>query len=99
MAVILISPMAKKDMAQIYNYIATASNRDRAITVLSKIRRRLKNLADNPAMGKGDDMLQPGVRMFPSGIYIIFYRIVFGGILVDRVLHGARDIPKAFWDA
>lgn len=31
------------------------------------------------------------IRRFPN--YLVFYRESKGGILVERVVHGARDIP------
>jgi len=32
----------------------------------------------------------------PVGNYVIFYRPIEDGIVVIRVLHGARDLPELF---
>ncbi len=57
---------------------------------ISLIRRIFKQKWYNrPELGEG-------IRSFPSGNYVIFYRTVEGGIEIMRVLHGARDIEKIF---
>jgi toxin ParE1/3/4 len=45
---------------------------------------------------RGAEELAPGIRSFPFGPYIIFYRVVTGAIEIVRVLHGARDIENIF---
>jgi plasmid stabilization system protein ParE len=40
--------------------------------------------------------LAAGLRSFPVGAYLIFYRQIEGGIQITRVLHGARDIASLF---
>lgn len=47
-------------------------------------------------MGKACEELQPSIRSFPVGKYILFYRPIEGGIELVRVLHGARDIESLF---
>jgi toxin ParE1/3/4 len=48
-----------------------------------------------PASGRLRDELRPGVRSFPVGSYVVFYRAVAGTIEVLRVLHESRDIDTA----
>ena len=40
--------------------------------------------------------LAHGLRFFPVGTYLIFYKIGENGIIVARVLHGARDYRQEF---
>jgi toxin ParE1/3/4 len=47
-------------------------------------------------MGTARDNLAPGLRSFPVGNYLVFYRITPEGIEVARVLHGARDLRAVF---
>jgi hypothetical protein len=35
------------------------------------------------------------VRLFPHGNYVILFSAVNGSVLIERVLHGARDLPMA----
>ena len=41
---------------------------------------------------------RPGVRSFPFGAYVIFYRPLQDGVDVVRVLHGSRDVESALED-
>jgi toxin ParE1/3/4 len=45
-------------------------------------------------MGTPRDTLAPGLRSFPVGSYLVFYRVVPEGIEVARILHGARDLKE-----
>lgn len=47
-------------------------------------------------MGRLRDELTEGLRSFPVGRYVIFYRIVQDGVEIVRVLHGARDLDSIF---
>ncbi len=49
-------------------------------------------LARMPQAGRLREAIDPGVRSFPVGEYVIYYReIEPGGIMIARVLHGRRD--------
>ena len=41
----------------------------------------------------------PGVRSFPVGNYLIFYRETGQGIEIIRVLHGARNLDFIDFDS
>jgi hypothetical protein len=46
---------------------------------------------------KRDDGLRPDVRSFPAGDYLILYRVdKKRGVLILRVIHGARDLDRLF---
>jgi toxin ParE1/3/4 len=60
------------------------------------IDKKLSMLAENPWRGKARHELGEGVRSFPVGRYILFYRATPEGIDVIRVLHGARDLNAIF---
>ena len=51
-------------------------------------------LATQPLMGRERDELGPGLRSFPIGRYVVFYRDTADFLEVLRVLHGARDIES-----
>jgi toxin ParE1/3/4 len=44
-------------------------------------------------MGRLRSDLGIGVRLFPHGNYVILFSAVNSGVLIERVLHGARDLP------
>lgn len=47
-------------------------------------------------MGRMREILSAGLRSFPVGRYVIFYRPLQDGIDVVRVLHGTRDLEAVF---
>ena len=92
---VLLRPLARTDLAAIWDYIAGDSPA-RADAFLRQLEATMGVLGGNPLMGRQRDELFPGLRSFAVGAYLIFYRRQTAGIEVVRVLHGARDIP-AFW--
>ena len=57
-------------------------------------------LAHNPRAGRLRDEIDPGVRSFPAGAYIVYYRLGKGGrVTIARVLHGSRDQAAAYGEA
>lgn len=54
-------------------------------------------LATQPRLGRSVDHLLPGLRSFPVGDYLIFYRPMEESVFVVRIIHGARNItPELF---
>ena len=47
-------------------------------------------------MGRARDELAPELRSFPFERYVIFYEPLQDGIVVVRLMHGARDIETEF---
>jgi toxin ParE1/3/4 len=63
---------------------------------LELIDQKCQLLATMPQMGRDRAELYPNLRGIPVGDYIVFYRPDSDGIIVIRVIHGARDIPAEF---
>ncbi len=82
---------------EILEYIA----RDKpgaAAKFVQKLKDACWTLAKTPTMAPLREELAPGLRAWPVGNYIIFYRKAPDGIEVVRVVHGARDLGKLFDD-
>ncbi len=95
MAIIVKRPLAEFDLDSIFDFIAE-DNVDKAEEVLRLIDNKLSLLADSPKMGRLRQELEPELRSFPIGRYMIFYRPILGGIEVVRVLHSSQDIQSLF---
>jgi toxin ParE1/3/4 len=89
-------PRAEADLVEIWHYIAQDSpaNADR---MLDRISDTLSRLAIMPFIGQARFDLAPGLRMFPVGSYLLFFRPIQDGIEVIRVLHGKRHITGRFF--
>ncbi len=90
-----LSSEANADLLEIWVYIAERSI-ESADRMVDSIREKCQLLADSPAMGRKRAELAEGLRSFPVGHYVIYYRQTDDGILVVRVLHGARDVDALF---
>ena len=89
------SRQARADLAEIWRYIA-ADNPAAARRLLERIEAVARLLAERPLMGRPRPNLAPGLRSFPVGAYVLYYRPVSAGIRIVRVLHGARDLGRFF---
>ena len=95
MAQAFISPRAKADLVEIWDYIAEDSEA-RADAFVSKIHEKFLTLTGRSGIGRARDELGKNIRSLPVGQYIIFYRSLAEGIEVVRVLHGSRDLDTIF---
>ena len=89
--------LARADFNDIHDYIAE-KDPDTALDLVTRLQLACDNLAKMPGMGRARDELAPGVRSFPMGKYIVFYRVINEGVEILRVLHGAQDIERIFAD-
>jgi toxin ParE1/3/4 len=97
MGLVRRSEASKEDSFEIWFYIASDSI-DAADALLRAIDERLRLYSQNPHMGTARDELASGLRSFPVGNYLVFYRVIQDGIEVIRVLHAARNLKSHFPD-
>lgn len=95
MSLVRFALQAAQDLEEIEGYIS-GDNPDAAARLIQKIREKCAFLSIHPGVGADRSDLRPGLRGFPVGNYLIFYRPARDGIEVIRVLHGARDVPNIF---
>jgi toxin ParE1/3/4 len=94
MARLTITAHARADLQEIHAHIAK-DKPEAARRFIERLRTKARQLAETPGMGRscGKD-LRPDLFSFPVGQYIFFYREQPGGIVLVRVIHGSRDLPK-----
>ena len=92
---IRVAGKATADLDEIWLYIAH-DNPDAADKYIRTIVGRFPTLAAMPLMGRERAELSPGLRSFPVGRHVIFYRPMDNGVEIVRVLDGARDLPPLF---
>jgi toxin ParE1/3/4 len=91
-----LTDLADQDIFEVSVYIAQNRGLEVAQGFIDTINDKFLLLAGSPGLGRSREELAPGLRSFTVGKYVIFYRLISGGILVVRVLHGARDITSIF---
>jgi len=93
MACLLRTSLAETDLLEIWAYIAQ-DNPSAADKLLDDVGKVCRRLAEHPEAGPNREELARNLRSFTVGNYVIFYRPITDGIIVIRVLHGARDLPE-----
>lgn len=95
MARLTVSRKARRDLANIWSYIACDSVQH-ADHWLAELYEVFSLLCIHPRMGRSSDSISPGTRKFPVGNYIIYYRVSKARVQIAHVLHGKRDQRRAF---
>lgn len=89
---VLFSALVEGDLESIGDYIA-ADNPARAVSFVQQLKALCLKLGDNPLRYRLRPEIGPEVRLAAMGRYVILYRIVDDAVRVERVVHGARDLP------
>lgn len=84
-----------RDLFEISTYIAKDNPRA-ADALIDSIGQKLRLLSELPSMGHERPEFGKDLRSFREGNYLIFYRPLTDGIILLRVLHGARNLRKIF---
>jgi toxin ParE1/3/4 len=88
---ILRTPEAIADLDEIWDYIAR-DNPMAADRLLDELNDRFVLLSKNPEIGERQPKLADGTyRRFTCRSYVIYYQPMEDGIILVRILHGARD--------
>ena len=95
MARLVILPAARADLIEIADFIA-ADSPQRAVTFVAEIEARMRAAAERPGSFPARDELHEGLRAARHGRYLNFFVEQGDEVQVVRVLHGARDLPRAF---
>lgn len=92
----ILSPRAKADLDDIWDYTATNWNIDQAEIYLRQIQHSIEAIAHNPRLGRSCDEIRPGYRKHPAGAHVLFYRLTDASVDVVRILHGRMDFSDHF---
>lgn len=95
MSRLLFAALARDDLLKITRYIAR-DNPDRARSFVAELRQQCARLAEQPNLGVARPKYAERLRMLSHGRYLIFYCVFESGVLIERVLHSARDLGRLF---
>ncbi|WP_306423558.1 type II toxin-antitoxin system RelE/ParE family toxin [Methylorubrum podarium] len=87
---VVISRRARADLRSIADHIA-ADNPSRAVSFVAELRERCRSLSETPMQGRPAPEIAPDVRILVFRSYLILHRLRDDAVLIDRVLHSARD--------
>ncbi|HQR03403.1 MAG: type II toxin-antitoxin system RelE/ParE family toxin [Proteobacteria bacterium] len=92
MALVTFSPKSRQDLLDIGDYIAKDSQANARRFVVRLIG-QCQRIGHAPMGYTSREDLAAGLRMAPLGRYVIFFRVLENVVRIERVLHGARNLP------
>ena len=93
---IRVSHPAERDLDDIWYYIVKRSgSMDVADRLVESITETFPLFAQAPGVGTRREEIEPGLRGFPAGKYIIYYAEREREVVISRILHGMRDQKSA----
>jgi toxin ParE1/3/4 len=91
-----VSADAERDLEEIFLYWASRASLVTADRVVDRIADRFWLFGEHPDAGKSARDIAAGVKCFPAGKYLIYYRKTRLGTDILHIFHGARDQRTAF---
>ncbi len=95
MKTLRLLPKAVQDLDGIWLHIAK-DNIAAADTLIDDLTECFHALCKAPNIGAACPQPAPGLRRFSSRGYVIFFSVHADRLIIERVLHGARDIDALF---
>lgn len=92
---LVFSRLAEGDLAEIAAHISIDSPR-RALSLVARLRVRCLKLVTFPKAAPLQPDIGDGIRMVPFGRYLIFYDEQGADVVIQRIIHGARDYSGLF---
>ena len=94
---IRVSGPAERDLDDIWRYVVKKSGgMEIADRLIESITETFRLFAQAPGVGTRREEIEPGLRGFPVGNYIIYYAETERHVVILRVLHGMRDQKSAY---
>lgn len=91
-----VSRRALRDLDEIFEYWARRASLKVADRLIEAIEDQFALLCEMPRIGRRCDRFGSGVRSFPAGKYLVYYRKTGGILNILHVFHGARDQARGF---
>ena len=91
-----VSKDAEGDLDEIFLYWAQRANLQVADRIIDGIADRFSLLGEHPNAGRPSEDIGAGVRCFPAGKYLIYYRKAHRKTEILHIFHAARNQTRAF---
>jgi toxin ParE1/3/4 len=90
-----VSADAERDLDEMFFYWENRAGLNVADRLVESISDRFWLVGEHPDAGRPSEAMSPGVRCFPTGKYLTYYRKTRRGLDILHVFHGARDQGRA----
>ncbi len=95
-AEVRLTPPARRDLARLRDYLIEAAGAAPAKAFVGRLVDHCAGLAETPHAGAGRPEFGTGVRSTVVPPYVILYEPKSYGMRVLRIIHGNRDIDRAW---
>ena len=82
-----LAPEARIDYTEILLYTLKTWGDQQMDAYSDQLEQAFATIGANPGIGRRRDELRPGLRSFPVGQHILFYRVDGSDVTVVRILH------------
>lgn len=91
----VLSPAARADLEQIWDYTSGRWDDDQAEEYVRDIERGIERVVVNPRIGRDCDEVRDGYRKHAVGSHTLYYRIASGDVIdVVCILHQRMDTDR-----
>ena len=91
----VLSPAARADLEDIWDYTCQRWGDDQAENYVRDIQRAVERVVGNPLIGRPCDEVREGYRRHAVGSHTLYYRVAGDGLIdVVRILHKRMDIDR-----
>ncbi len=94
MAGYTLSPLARRDLDEIWTYTVGQWNEKQAERYIREIEATIEAVADNQIWGACAMKFAVGTAKIPPGSHVIFYRRARTKIDIVRILHQRMDVGR-----
>lgn len=95
MTVVVFSPRARSDLAEIWDFTAGRWGADQADRYVGAIVATVDAVAAGEKTGRAVDRVRRGYRRIRSGSHLVFYRRgASAEVVVVRILHERMDVAR-----
>lgn len=91
----VLSPAARADLEQIWDYSSERWDGDQAEEYLREVQRAIERVVANPRIRRACDEVRTGYRKHAVGSHTLYYRIAGDDVIdVVRILHQRMDADR-----
>jgi toxin ParE1/3/4 len=90
-----LSEIAEADLEEIAAYIARDNPRA-AVRIIDSLLDQCERVCANPLGYEACEYLLPGMRRAVRRPYLVLFVVNQDGVRIERIVHGARDLPSLF---
>ena len=90
----VLSPRARADLDEIWDYTTERWGGDQAEGYIRLLQRAIETVANDPRKGRSCDEVRAGYCKYPAGSHMLLYRSVKAGIDIVRILHSRMDFER-----